>query len=73
MRQDLDGPYLRSGQVAEQAGVLIVIPLALAWLTQAWAARRPVGRAAAGAITRGLGKEQEERFVGGGAVVNDRP
>ncbi|MEV0318326.1 arsenic resistance protein [Streptomyces sp. NPDC050658] len=38
------GPFL------EAFVVLIVIPLALAWLTQAWAARRPVGAKAADAM-----------------------
>ncbi|WP_326631791.1 bile acid:sodium symporter [Nonomuraea fuscirosea] len=35
------------GPFVEAFVVLIVIPLALAWLTQAWAARRPAGRAVA--------------------------
>ncbi|TYB57684.1 arsenic resistance protein [Nonomuraea sp. PA05] len=35
------GPFVRA------FAVLIVIPLTLAWLTQAWAARRPAGRALA--------------------------
>ncbi|MFI7707467.1 arsenic resistance protein [Nonomuraea sp. NPDC049480] len=35
------------GPFVEAFVVLIVIPLALAWLTQAWAARRPAGRALA--------------------------
>lgn len=37
------------GPFVEAFAVLIVVPLALAWLTQAWAARRPAGRAVAGA------------------------
>ncbi|MFI6742750.1 arsenic resistance protein [Nonomuraea sp. NPDC050451] len=36
------------GPFVEAFLVLIVIPLALAWLTQAWAARRPAGRAVVG-------------------------
>ncbi|MEV0623457.1 bile acid:sodium symporter [Nonomuraea sp. NPDC050404] len=40
---------VRPGPFAEAFLVLIVIPLALAWLTQLWAARRPAGRGAAGA------------------------
>ncbi|MCK2218241.1 bile acid:sodium symporter [Actinomadura sp. ATCC 31491] len=37
------------GPFVEAFTVLIVIPLVLAWLLQAWAARRPAGRAVAGA------------------------
>ncbi|MER5766265.1 bile acid:sodium symporter [Streptomyces sp. NPDC001985] len=39
------------GPFVEAFAVLIVIPLALAWAVQAWAARRPAGRAASGAAT----------------------
>jgi ACR3 family arsenite transporter len=39
------GPFLRAFLY------LIVIPLALAWTLQAWAARRPAGRKASGAVT----------------------
>ncbi|MEO3888743.1 bile acid:sodium symporter [Nonomuraea sp. B5E05] len=39
---------VKPGPFVEAFVVLIVIPLALAWLTQAWAARRPAGRAVAG-------------------------
>ncbi|WP_158852086.1 arsenic resistance protein [Saccharothrix deserti] len=35
---------IQTGPFIEAFLVLIVIPLALAWLTQAWAARRPAGR-----------------------------
>ncbi|MFK0142823.1 arsenic resistance protein [Streptomyces murinus] len=37
------------GPFVEAFVILIVIPLALAWLTQAWAARRPAGQKAADA------------------------
>ncbi|WP_416904449.1 bile acid:sodium symporter [Micromonospora echinospora] len=40
---------VEAGPFVEAFIVLIVIPLALAWLTQAWAARRPVGRRTADA------------------------
>ncbi len=39
------------GPFVEAFVVLIVIPLTLAWTTQAWAARRPAGAAVAGAAT----------------------
>ncbi|MFE4644994.1 arsenic resistance protein [Streptomyces sp. NPDC056652] len=39
-----------AGPFIEAFVVLIVIPLALAWLTQAWAARRPAGRRTADAM-----------------------
>ncbi|MET9953638.1 bile acid:sodium symporter [Streptomyces sp. NPDC006339] len=40
---------VETGPFIEAFVVLIVIPLALAWLTQAWAARRPAGQKAADA------------------------
>ncbi|MFJ9623964.1 arsenic resistance protein [Streptomyces sp. NPDC101181] len=47
------GPELtdvvEAGPFVEAFVVLIVVPLALAWLTQAWAARRPAGRRTADA------------------------
>ncbi|MFJ1578285.1 arsenic resistance protein [Streptomyces sp. NPDC088182] len=39
-----------AGPFVEAFVVLIVIPLALAWLTQAWAARRPAGQKTADAM-----------------------
>ncbi|GLY24201.1 bile acid:sodium symporter [Micromonospora sp. NBRC 101691] len=41
---------VEAGPFVEAFVVLIVIPLALAWLTQAWAARRPVGRRTADTV-----------------------
>ncbi|WBB64544.1 bile acid:sodium symporter [Streptomyces sp. WMMC500] len=40
---------VEAGPFVEAFAVLIALPLALAWLTQAWAARRPAGRRTAGA------------------------
>ncbi|MEI7032236.1 arsenic resistance protein [Streptomyces pratensis] len=40
---------VEAGPFVEAFVVLIAVPLALAWLTQAWAARRPAGRRLAGA------------------------
>ncbi|MEV0730928.1 bile acid:sodium symporter [Polymorphospora sp. NPDC050346] len=48
MGPDLAG-IVETGPFVEAFVVLIVVPLALAWLTQAWAARRPAGRRFAGA------------------------
>ncbi|MFB7476254.1 arsenic resistance protein [Kitasatospora sp. NPDC056184] len=42
------GPFVRAFLT------LIAVPLALAWLLQAWAARRPAGRKAAGAATTAM-------------------
>jgi ACR3 family arsenite transporter len=39
-----------AGPFVEAFVMLIVIPLALAWLTQGWAARRPAGQKVAGAV-----------------------
>ncbi|MGW0518594.1 bile acid:sodium symporter [Crossiella sp. NPDC003009] len=44
------GQVVRAGPFLEAFLVLIVVPLALAWLTQAWAARRAAGRAAVAAL-----------------------
>ncbi|WNF31141.1 bile acid:sodium symporter [Streptomyces sp. C11-1] len=41
---------VEAGPFVEAFVVLIVIPLALAWLTQAWTARRPAGRKAVDAM-----------------------
>ncbi|MFR9731990.1 arsenic resistance protein [Saccharopolyspora sp. MS10] len=41
---------IEPGPFVEAFAVLIAIPLALAWLTQAWAARRPAGRRVQGAV-----------------------
>lgn len=41
---------VEAGPFVEAFVVLIVIPLTLAWLTQAWAARRPAGQRAAEAM-----------------------
>lgn len=41
---------VEAGPFAEAFVVLIVIPLTLAWLTQAWAARRPAGQKVADAM-----------------------
>ncbi len=49
MGRDLAG-VVEAGPFVEAFAVLIVVPLALAWLTQAWAARRPAGRKAADAV-----------------------
>ncbi|WP_405675307.1 bile acid:sodium symporter [Streptomyces sp. NBC_01511] len=46
---DLAG-IVEAGPFVEAFVVLIVIPLALAWLTQGWAARRPAGRRTADAM-----------------------
>ncbi|GAA2126589.1 arsenic resistance protein [Streptomyces synnematoformans] len=40
---------VEAGPFVEAFAVLIAVPLTLAWLTQAWAARRPAGRRAADA------------------------
>ncbi len=40
---------VEAGPFVEAFATLIVVPLALAWLTQIWAARRPAGRKAADA------------------------
>ncbi|WHT15764.1 bile acid:sodium symporter [Crossiella sp. CA-258035] len=44
------GQVVRAGPFLEAFLVLIVIPLALAWLTQGWAARRAAGRAVVAAL-----------------------
>ncbi|MFJ1910741.1 arsenic resistance protein [Streptomyces sp. NPDC088147] len=49
MGQDL-ADVVAAGPFVEAFVVLIVIPLALAWLTQAWAARRPAGQKTADAM-----------------------
>ncbi|MGW7294178.1 arsenic resistance protein [Streptomyces xiamenensis] len=49
MGPDLGG-VVEAGPFVEAFTVLIVIPLALAWLTQAWAARRRAGQRVAGAM-----------------------
>ncbi|MGW6241127.1 arsenic resistance protein [Streptomyces sp. NPDC055094] len=49
MGQDL-ADVVAAGPFVEAFVVLIVIPLALAWLTQAWAARRPAGQKTADAV-----------------------
>ncbi|UED87873.1 bile acid:sodium symporter [Streptomyces profundus] len=41
---------VEAGPFVEAFVVLIAVPLTLAWLTQAWAARRPVGRRTADAL-----------------------
>ncbi|NLU70218.1 bile acid:sodium symporter [Streptomyces sp. HNM0574] len=41
---------VEAGPFVEAFLVLIVVPLVLAWLTQAWAARRPAGQRAADAV-----------------------
>lgn len=41
---------VEAGPFVEAFVVLIAVPLALAWLTQAWAARRPAGRRTADAM-----------------------
>lgn len=41
---------VEAGPFVEAFVVLIVIPLALAWLTQGWAARRPAGQKVADAV-----------------------
>lgn len=46
---DLAG-IVEAGPFVEAFAFLIAVPLALAWLTQAWAARRPAGRKAADAV-----------------------
>ncbi|MEV0394384.1 arsenic resistance protein [Polymorphospora rubra] len=52
------GPELagvvETGPFVEAFVVLIAVPLALAWLTQAWAARRPAGRRFAGAASTAM-------------------
>ncbi|NEE49659.1 arsenic resistance protein, partial [Streptomyces sp. SID8455] len=42
---------VETGPFVEAFVVLIVIPLALAWALQAWAARRPAGRKVSDAAT----------------------
>ncbi|MFJ6181529.1 arsenic resistance protein [Streptomyces sp. NPDC092295] len=49
MGQDL-ADVVAAGPFVEAFVVLIVIPLALAWLTQAWAVRRPAGQKTADAM-----------------------
>ncbi|MFF2376399.1 arsenic resistance protein [Streptomyces xiamenensis] len=44
------GAVVEAGPFVEAFTVLIVIPLTLAWLTQAWAARRRAGQRVAGAM-----------------------
>ncbi|MHB9753760.1 arsenic resistance protein [Streptomyces sp. BYX5S] len=44
------GDVVEAGPFVEAFLTLIVVPLALAWLTQAWAARRPAGRRVSGAM-----------------------
>ncbi|MCO1576129.1 bile acid:sodium symporter [Crossiella sp. SN42] len=44
------GQVVRAGPFLEAFLVLIVVPLALAWLTQVWAARRAAGRAVVAAL-----------------------
>ncbi|WP_405405900.1 arsenic resistance protein [Streptomyces sp. NBC_01104] len=53
MGADLAG-FVGAGPFAEAFAVLIVVPLALAWAVQAWAARRPAGRRAADAASTAM-------------------